>query len=112
MYNAEEIRTIQEIKELFPNGVSDNRRWLLLSTGGLHGTATTIEDAEYILRGEDPKNQPLANNRTLITVLIVEPQACNLRWGEVAVNMEDLKFLRHLVRHSLETVMKSQKGNV
>jgi hypothetical protein len=103
---------MQEIYSMFPAGLTNERQWILLSTGGLHGSFTSIEDAEYILRGEDPKKQPLSNGRTMITVLIVKPVSCTLLWGEVQVNMDDLKFLRKLVRNSLQTIEKSQKGNI
>ena len=112
MYSNVEIRSMQEIYALFPNGVADQRNWIFLSTGGMHGSTNTIEDAEYILRGEDLDEEPLPNGRTLITVLIVQPAACMLMWGEVQVNMEDLNYLRKLVRSSLENIHESQGGNV
>ena len=112
MYNTAEIRSMQEIYEWFPNGVADQRNWIFLSTGGVHGSLNTIEDAEYILRGEDPDEEPLPNGRTLITVLIVRSAACMLLWGEVQVNMDDLQYLRKLVRSSLENIHESQGGNI
>lgn len=112
MYETIEIRSIQEIRELFPNGIADERSWIFLSTGGIHGSTNTIEDAEYILRGEDMDEQPLPNGKTLITVLIVHPATCVLRWGEVQVNMEDLNYLRKLVRSTIESIHNSQGGNI
>ena len=112
MYEISEIRSMQEIYSFFPNGIADSRHWVFLSTGGVHGTSNTIEDAEYILRGEDLDEEPLPNGRTLITVLIVRPAACVLLWGEIQVNMEDLQYLRKLVRSTLENVIDSQGGNV
>lgn len=112
MYEVIEIRTIQEVKELFPNGIANAGNWLLLSTGGIHGSFSTIEDAEYILRGEDPRKQPLPNGRTLITVLVLQPGQCVMRWGEIQVNMDDLDYLRKLVRSSLKFIDMSQSGNV
>jgi len=103
---------MQEIYSLFPNGIADKRNWIFLSTGGIHGTFNTIEDAEYILRGEDLNQEPLPNGRTLITVLIVQPQRCVLRWGDIQVNMEDLNYLRKLVRSSLENITDGQGGNI
>lgn len=112
MYEIKEIRSIQEIYALFPNGIADRRNWIFLSTGGVHGTDNTIDDAEYILRGEDLDEEPLPNGRTLITLLIVQPVACVLLWGEVQVNMEDLQYLRKLVRSTLENIVDSQGGNL
>lgn len=112
MYETIEIRTMQEIKELFPNGIADERNLIFLSTGGIHGSKRTIEDCEYVLRGEDEFIEPLANGKTLITVLIVHPAPCVLRFGEVQVNMEDLNYLRQLVRSTIESIHYSQGGNI
>jgi hypothetical protein len=112
VYEVIEIRSMQEIYSLFPNGIANKRNWIILSTGGIHGSTNTIEDAEYILRGEDLDEEPLPNGRTLITVLIVQPASCMLLWGEIQVNMEDLNYLRKLVRSSLENINDSQGGNI
>lgn len=103
---------MQEIYSLFPSGIADSRNWIFLSTGGVHGSKNTIQDAEYILRGEDPDEEPLPNGRTLITVLIVQPVSCVLYWGEVQVNMDDLNYLRRLIRSTLENIADSQGGNI
>ncbi|MFI5405130.1 MAG: hypothetical protein ACHQ1D_01315 [Nitrososphaerales archaeon] len=112
MYEIKEIRSVQEIYTMFPNGIADSRNWIFLSTGGVHGTDNTIDDAEYILRGEDLDEEPLPNGRTLITVLIVQPTACVLLWGEVQVNMDDLTYLRGLVRSTIINIHNSQGGNI
>ena len=112
MYEVVEVRSMQEIREFFPNGIADERNWLFLSTDGIHGSKNSIEDCEYILRGEDKNQHPLPNGKTLITVLIVQPKFCILRWGEVQVNMEDLNYLRKLVRSSLKHINISQGGNI
>ena len=112
MYETIEIRSVQEIKELFPNGIADERNWIFLSTGGAHGSFNTIEDAEYIIRGEDTDEEPLPNGKTLITVLIVHTKTCVLRWGEVQVSMDDLTYLRRLVRSTIENIQYSQGGNI
>lgn len=103
---------MQEIRELFPNGIADELNWLFVGTSGVHGSYNKIDDVEYILRGEDPEEEPLPNGRALITVLIVHPRRCVLRWGEVQVNMEDLNYLRKLVRSTIENIQFSQGGNV
>lgn len=112
MYETIEIRSIQEIREIFPNNIADERNWIFLSTGGIHGSKNTIEDAEYILRGEDPDESPLPNGKTLITVLILHPTSCVLRWGEVQAGMEDLNYLRKLIRSTIESIHWSQRRNI
>lgn len=112
MYETLEIRTMQEVRELFPNGIADNRNWIFVGTGGVHGSTSSIEDCEYILRGEDQFVEPLPNGKTLITVLIAHPHKCVLRWGEVQVSMDDLNYLRKLVRSTIDSVITSQEANV
>jgi hypothetical protein len=112
MYEILEIRSMQEIRELFPNKIADERNWLFLATDGIHGSKNTIEDCEYILRGENPNETPLANGKTLITVLVIQPNRCDLKWGEIQINLEDLNYLRLLVRSTLKNINKNQERNI
>jgi len=112
MYETVEIRSMQEIRELFPNGVADRNNWLMCSTGGVHGSSDTLDECEYILRGEVRNTAPLSNGKTIVTVLVIQPKDCVLRWGEIQINMEDLNYLRKLIRNSLQWINKSQKGNI
>ena len=110
-YTVQELTSIQELRKFFPNGVANELNWILCSTGGIHGNDYSLDDAEYILRGEDPKNLPLPNKKTYITVLYVLPRMCSIMYGEIQVNLEDINYLRRLVRSSLEYINKSQEGN-
>jgi len=112
MYETIEIRSMQEIRDLFPNGVADRNNWLMCSTSGPHGSSDTIDECEYILRGEVRDKAPLSNGKTIITVLMVKPRECILGWGEIQVNMEDLNYLRKIVRSTLQWIEKSQGGNI
>lgn len=112
MYETIEIRSMQEIRELFPHGIADRNNWLMCSTGGVHGSSDTIDECEYVLRGEMKDKAPLSNGKTIITVLVVKPRDCILMWGEIQVNMEDLNYLRKLIRSSLLWMQETQKGNI
>lgn len=112
MYENIEIRTIQEVRELFPNEIADEYRWILCGTGGIHGSDLTINNAEYIVRDESGVTRPIGNARSFITVLVVEPGNIILRWGEIQVNLDDLNYLRKLVRSSLDAIVRSQGGNI
>lgn len=112
MYETIEIRTIQEVRDLFPNNIPGPDRWILASTGGIHGSRDKLDEIEYILRGEVEKVKPLNNNKWFITILVIEPERCILRWGEIQVNLEDISFLRKLIRASIEYIQSSQGGNI
>lgn len=112
MYEIQEITSIQEIKELFPNEIADRNNWILLSTGGIHGSTNTLDEVEYIIRGEVPENPPLNNGKWFITVLIIFPSKSSMLFGEILVGMNDVSYLRKLVRSTLENINKSQKGNI
>jgi len=112
MYEVTEITSIQEIRKLFPNGIADRNNWILLSTGGIHGSTETLDDLEYILRGEVPENPPMSNGKWFITVFIVFPKYCAICYGEIAIGLEDVQYLRKLVRSTLENIVKSQGGNI
>lgn len=111
-YEVQEIRSMRDVKESFPNGVADHLNWLFCSTAGRHGTYKTLDEVESIIRGQDEKTRPFDNGKYTATVMIVHPRLCIVKYGEIQVGLSDLTFLRRLVRTTLEEVTKSQEGNV
>lgn len=85
------------LKDLFPEAKADEMNFVLFSTSGVHGTRTTIEEAEK----EDFE----------ITFLIVQPRLCCLRYGNCkAETKEDFEFLKKLRKTSWEAVQLIGKG--
>lgn len=112
MYEVQEITSIQEVRQLFPNGFADELNWLLCSTSGIHGSYLTLDELEYIIRGEDPNNPPLPNGKWYITILIIFPRRVTMLYGEIMIGLEDIQYLRKLVRSTLENIERSQERNV
>jgi hypothetical protein len=109
-----EINTLRELKEIYNS--DDSVKWLLLSTGGYHGTYLTLDDVESIIRGESEFSEDV-NGKYWITILLIFPgkvthNEFNIRWGDIALDLSDVQFLREAVRDSLRQIQESQEGNV
>jgi hypothetical protein len=88
---------------------SEETNWILLSTGGWHGTNQTLDDCERILKGDDEK---WTEQGAYITVFIILPESVTIKWGEVRLkNLNEVEWLRRKVRKSLESISNSQEGN-
>lgn len=75
--------SMEALKEFFKSGV-DELNFILFSTSGVHGTYTSIEEAEK-------------NPGDAITYLIVHPRLVCLRYGNVTPETpEDFEFLKKL----------------
>ena len=114
-YEITELRTIKELRDIFDGEESTRNAWLFLSTGGNHGTKITLDDLESILRDESDVTDSI-NGRYWITALIVYPQEVSgkagiLSFGELFVDIEDIQWLREIVRKTLLEVQISQVGN-
>lgn len=112
-YDFIELRSMREVKAIFPSGQADERNWLFVATGGYHGTHRGLNEAEKVLRG-DPEaySGTMENGKTFVTVLIVHPRLCVIKYGEIQVNLEELKLLRNLVKSTIEAIQKSQEANL
>ena len=78
------------LREAFPKGSANELNVVLFSTSGVHGTYTTIEQAEVCLRegGED---------RESITFLILHPRRVTVLYGNCTPDsQEDIEFLKGL----------------
>lgn len=103
-YTVKDLESMEKIRAVFPEGKADSMNWLVLSTSGVHGSYTTLDELEAE-RG-DP------NHGQLITALIIQPRLCVLHAGEIVVEPDDVPYLRELVRSSLDAMRASQEGNV
>jgi len=102
----EELRSMRDIKRLFPEDYDIKNNWFFASLSGIHGTHLTIEEVEDKLHHGD--NPP---NKYWLTMLVIQPRLCNLYYGEIQVSLKDLPMLRQLVKNTLEVIPKTQKGN-
>ena len=76
----------------------DEMNWLVLSTSGVHGSYTTLDELDL------PDD---------ITFLVIQPRLVVLHYGNVTVrNEEDRTWLREAVNKTLAAIKDSQEGNL
>jgi hypothetical protein len=106
MYEVKEtIRSIDDLRSIFPDGKADLRNWCFFGTSGVHGSYTTIDDLD------DPAEDETAD-RPYLTVLVVQPRACVILCGNILAHPEDRPWLRTLAASTLRAVAESQEGNL
>jgi len=106
-YDIHKLNSIQQLRGLFPNGKADHMNWCLLSTSGIHGSYTTLEE----LKDKRKRAFHAGEKGEYITVLVIQPRLVCLYWGCIQVAATDIEWLERLVATSLEEIAISQKGN-
>ena len=103
---------IPALKCLFPEGEADDMNFALFSTSGVHGSYATIEEIEQSLKkygDKEPDNFPDDYSVDELTVVIIQPRLCCLRYGNVKVTLEDIPYLKKLRNSSWKAVQKIGK---
>jgi hypothetical protein len=91
------MRTVDDLRAIFPEPVADEMNFVLFSTSGVHGSYCTIEDAEA---------EAVPGDRT-VTVLVVHPRTVTLRCGNVTMfTVEDAAYLKALRASSWAVVQR------
>ncbi|MEK8128637.1 hypothetical protein WMW72_12040 [Paenibacillus filicis] len=103
--NKESIKTMDDLKSIFPDGEADEMNWCVFSNGGIHGGYEKLDDLAGDL-DEDYEYPPRIN------VLVIRPRLVSMLYGYIEVNKEDIPFLRKLVNSTLQAIAKSQSGNL
>ncbi|MFW9872431.1 MAG: hypothetical protein ACFFG0_04955, partial [Candidatus Thorarchaeota archaeon] len=98
-YTLKEIKDIEMVKAFFTHDEGNDLNWCFLSTSGVHGSYTTLDEMEQL----DYKGN------YDITILIIQPRLCNLFYGNIPISKEDVSYLRHLVSTTIEAIKESQK---
>ena len=109
-YKVIALNSMAELRRIFPKGKANEDNWLVCSTSGVHGTYTTLDEIEHHVPDPDDEDdyQP-----TDVTVLVIQPNLCNLYYGEMyAVSPEDITFLRGVVASSINAIIRTQMGNL
>lgn len=89
-YSIIKMESLEELRQLFPDGVADEMNFVLFSTSGVHGSYETLEDIK--------KTKGKYGHK--ITVLVVQPRLVCLRYGHLEIYKKDLKWLSKLRRSS------------
>ena len=101
-YKNYRIENIEQLKSIFPDGKADESHWCVLSTSGVHGLFTTLNDLKKRDEGE----------KLEITVLVIKPRIVSMLYGHIRISKEDIPFLRKLANSSVRYIGQSQVGNI
>lgn len=98
---------MRAIRDIFPDGRADALNLFFCGTSGVHGTYATIEEIESALAkyGDDAtfaEGEWPEDHHDELTVVIVHPRLCTLRYGNVRVTMADIPYLKKLRASSWE----------
>lgn len=110
-YIRYDIETMREVKEIFNDGYDPRLNWLFVSMQGIHGSYLSLDEVEEIIRGESEFTESV-NGRYYVTILIIHPRLATIKWGEILVGLNDVDFLRKIVRNTLEAINESQERNI
>ena len=105
--NYEVVKEITSFRDIANHFKEDGDSYLLLGTGGWHGSNWTLADCERILNDED---EIWTTQGAYITVFIIQPALVSLKWGNVKLkNMAEVEWLRKKVKDSVDRLRESQE---
>jgi hypothetical protein len=98
------------LREFFPDGKADSMNVCLFSTSGVHGTYTTIEEAEAaVARGD--KDEDGEEFTPSVTFLVVQPRIVCTRHGNCYPRTaDDFAFLKTLRQTSWDALAEIGKA--
>lgn len=108
---AIEVTTMKEVKSSFQSGYDPNLNWLFVGVSRLYGTTLNLDQIEAILLDESDYSESI-NGRYPVNVLIVHPRVSVIKYGEVLVNIEDVEWMRGIVKSTVEAINDSQDRNI
>jgi hypothetical protein len=111
-YTIDELEGWEDVEAIFfamdPEREVDvaacyERNWLFVGTDGAHGSPRTIQDARE--DGDDEQD--------MITVLVVQPRRCVMRYGHLPVDHDErLDWLETHLHGTLRGVLRHQAGSL
>jgi hypothetical protein len=110
LYDTKKLESMEQLRKYFPNGEADDMNWCVLSTSGVHGSYTTLDDLEESWDITDDEDDNYREH--FITVLVIQPRLVNLRYGDIEIAKEDIPYLRKLVSSSVRAIKYTQKENM
>jgi hypothetical protein len=109
---------IESLKCIFPDGKANEMNFALFSTSGVHGSYTTIEQIENSLtkyadyKPKEDEDWPDDYRDTELTIQIVQPRICCLRYGTMEVTLADIPYLKKLRETSWEAMQTIGRGTI
>jgi hypothetical protein len=105
-YGCRDEDGMAALREFFDDGNANEMNVCLFSTSGIHGTYTTIEEAEAEWK-RGGKNEDGNEITPQVTFLIVQPRICTVRHGNCnPTTADDFEFLKKLRKSSLDALKK------
>ena len=118
-YSVCSLDDIDDLKRIFPEGKCNTLNWFYLSTSGVHGSYTTLDDIEKgwdIVKkegwDEEVDDWPEGYCGRDITVGVLMPRMAKVIYGNIELETrDDIRWLRELLNSSIEAIVESQEGN-
>lgn len=105
----QELVTFRDVVAAFPNGEADADHWLIIGTGGWHGSYMTLDDCELILKDMHPTWK---KGGAYITLLVLNPKEVTIKWGQVQLkNQSEIDWCRNQTRVTEDVFNISQEGS-
>ena len=100
------------IKNIFADG-PDDMNWVIGSTSGIHGTYNSLDSIEkdWDEAAAHPRHEN--HHQRYFTLLVIHPRMVCLVYGHIFMRtLEDVKWMRQAITHSLIHIRESQNGNL
>lgn len=99
------------LRRIFLKGEANDLNFILFSTSGVHGTYTTIEEAEKVLKTAPIELDEEEQDCAIITFVIIQPRLCTLHYGNCEPkSLEDIEYLKKLRQSSWDIVKEIGKN--
>jgi hypothetical protein len=110
-YSVVTEMAMAHLRRIFPEGEGNDLNFVLFSTSGVHGSYTTIEEAERWLRTPPCELTEDDMADSIITFVIVQPRLCTIHYGNCKPkNLDDIEFLKKLRETSWQAVQTIGTG--
>lgn len=129
----DKVENLATLRAIFDSTTDYSCHWLFLSTSGVHGSYTNLDeisrDAQRLDNGNcwdpdhevdcdcgapwDEENHPLVypDGSFRITALMLKPRIVQAAYGTVWATIQDIPWLRDVVSRTLQGIETSQEGN-
>src|SRR5687767_9563638 len=114
-YTIQTIKTIDQLKGIFPEPEANFMNFVLFSTSGVHGSYCTLEEVEAGLKEypdfdeDSDEDWPDGYRGNQVTILVVHPRIVCLKYGNIKVSLEDMPYLKALRESSWKAVQEIGK---
>lgn len=103
-YSISNINSLDELKNIFPEGECNELNFVMFSTSGVHGSYATLEEIENSLAlGLSEDDDDYCRNS--LTILVIQPRLVNMLYGDIRVEKCDIPYLKKLKESSKKAML-------